>query len=101
MGGVDALDPLPRQDKVRPAGGFLARVRLAHHLAEDIHPCLLLGGAVGVKVDSLAIRKPNSESFFDVLVSFVFFGESGLATTVLAGWIPGLGISDKCALVIN
>jgi len=84
---------LPCKHKVRPRRRLLLHIGFAHHLAQHLHPYILVRAAVGVKVDGLAVGEADAETFLDVLVAFVFLGERGLPTA-LAARITGGRICD-------
>ncbi len=71
------------QNKVRP--GFLRARIFAHGLGQDFHPAFFLGRAVGVEINDLAVREPDSEPFLHEHVPFFFFREGALAASAFAG----------------
>jgi hypothetical protein len=57
-------------------GGFADCAR------ENRHPAIFIGCAIGVEIDGFAVGKADSESFFDKLISLIFLGKGGLASTL-------------------
>ena len=84
----------------------------ADNFGEGKHPGVLLGGAVGVKVDGFAIGEADAEALFDEHVAFLFLSEGRFAAgTALAGnlflrqgglvvdQLAGFGEVDVCSLL--
>ena len=71
------------EDEISP-GLSLAKI-LANDLGQSDHPAVLLGGAVGVEVDGLAVGEAHTEAFFDEHVAFFLFGEGGFSPTSFLG----------------
>lgn len=61
------------------------RVSFADNFGEHLHPAFLVRAGVGIKVNHLAVAKPDAEALFDKHVALLFLGKGGLATTASLG----------------
>lgn len=95
MGSTLLLDrSFSAQDQTGPS---LPRSDLfADDFSKSLHPALFLSGAVGVKVDDLAVGEPDPESFLHEHVPFFVFGERTLPSAFSRHFFL-----KKCTTVIN
>jgi len=102
---------LPLKDELAPASSFAGRSRgrrdkitvitanavAADDLAKDLHPALLVGGSVGIKVDYLAVVEPDAEPFLDEHIALFLFGKG--RPSALAALAHCLLLRQRAAVV--
>lgn len=104
--GTPAQRLLPLKNELAPFGLGAsvadAVIVTAHAIAtddfvQDLHPAVLVMGAVSIEVDDLAVVEADAEALFDKHVALFFLGEGrSPALTTLAG---GLLLRERLAII--
>ena len=110
LGGSSRRFDLPLLDLISPRGscallcqnkvgpGFSLAGVFAHNLRENLHPAILLGGAISIKVDCFSISKADAEAFFDKHIPFFFFSKCRFSPTFALGRDV---VAHESRLIIN
>ena len=84
------------QDNVGP--GFRLGEVFAYDFRENLHPAILLSGAISIEVDGLSVSKADAETFFDKHVPLLFFSKGRFSPTFAFGRDI---IAHESRLIIN
>lgn len=81
------------QNDLSPGLGLAASGRgtFADGISQDLHPAILVGRAVGVEVDDLAVSEADPEAFFHKHVALFLFGKRRLTPSTTPGCCFSLG----------